>query len=140
MNQYIDHLLATIAYRFKVATEHSGESLGTFDAGEGVRLPKEIVYHMYEVLIYADYRFLGSKKPDSRPETLTMVEEEKRFLDKVETLRQKIVGMDLPFDHVKPMIQGPLADVLTHIGQIAMLSRLHGRPIQGQNYSKAKLN
>ncbi len=139
MNQYIDHLLATIDYRFRVATEYSGESLGTFDAGEGVRLPKEIVYHMFEVLLYADYRFLGAKKAEHRPEVLSMVEEEHRFLAKVEAIRHKIKGMELPFDHIKPMIQGPLADVLTHIGQLAMLSRLHGHPIKGQNYSRAEL-
>jgi hypothetical protein len=38
--------------------------------------------------------------------------------------------------HASPeqLFQGPIADTLTHIGQIAMLRRLDGSPITGENY------
>jgi hypothetical protein len=35
------------------------------------------------------------------------------------------------------LLQGPIADALTHIGQIAMLRRLAGAAILGENYLKA---
>ncbi len=37
------------------------------------------------------------------------------------------------------MFQGPIADALTHIGQIALLRRLADAPIRGENYFKAEI-
>jgi hypothetical protein len=37
------------------------------------------------------------------------------------------------------LFQGPIADALTHIGQLAMLRRLAGCPIKGENYFKAEI-
>jgi len=37
------------------------------------------------------------------------------------------------------LFQGPIADALTHVGQIAMLRRLAGCPISGENYFKADI-
>ena len=37
------------------------------------------------------------------------------------------------------MFQGAVADGLTHVGQIAMLRRLAGMPIKGENYFKAEI-
>jgi hypothetical protein len=38
------------------------------------------------------------------------------------------------------LFQGPLADALTHVGQIAMLRRLAGEPIRGENYYVAEIS
>jgi hypothetical protein len=40
---------------------------------------------------------------------------------------------------VEQLFQGPIADALTHIGQLAMLRRLAGAPIRGENYFKANI-
>src|SRR5204863_5797814 len=40
---------------------------------------------------------------------------------------------------VEQLFQGPIADALTHIGQLAMLRRLAGAPIRGENYFKAEI-
>jgi hypothetical protein len=37
------------------------------------------------------------------------------------------------------MFQGPIADALTHAGQLAMLRRLHGSPIKGEAYPMADI-
>jgi hypothetical protein len=37
------------------------------------------------------------------------------------------------------LFQGPIADALTHTGQIALLRRLAGIPIRGENYFKAEI-
>ena len=36
-------------------------------------------------------------------------------------------------------LQGPSADALTHVGQIALLRRLVGAPVKGENYFKAEV-
>jgi hypothetical protein len=40
---------------------------------------------------------------------------------------------------VEKLFQGPIADAFTHIGQIAMLRRLAGAPVRGENYFKADI-
>jgi hypothetical protein len=37
------------------------------------------------------------------------------------------------------LFQGPIADALTHVGQIAILRRLSGAPVKGENYYKADI-
>jgi hypothetical protein len=37
------------------------------------------------------------------------------------------------------LFQGPIADSLTHIGQIAMLRRLADAPVRAENYFKATI-
>ena len=37
------------------------------------------------------------------------------------------------------MFQGPIADALTHIGQIGMMRRMAGAPVRGENYFKADI-
>ena len=37
------------------------------------------------------------------------------------------------------LFQGPIADALTHVGQLAMLRRLAGSPVRGENYFKAEI-
>ena len=40
---------------------------------------------------------------------------------------------------IEKLFQGPIADSLTHIGQLAMLRRLAGFPIKGENYAVAEI-
>src|SRR5256886_11045218 len=40
---------------------------------------------------------------------------------------------------VEGIFQGPVADALNHVGQIAMLRRLAGSPILGENYFRAEI-
>jgi hypothetical protein len=37
------------------------------------------------------------------------------------------------------LFQGPIADALAHVGQVAMLRRLASAPIRGENYFKADI-
>jgi hypothetical protein len=36
-------------------------------------------------------------------------------------------------------VQGPVADALTHVGQIVMLRRLAGKPIHSEGYFAAEI-
>jgi hypothetical protein len=41
---------------------------------------------------------------------------------------------------VERLFQGPVADALTHTGQLAMLRRIAGAPVRGENYAKAEIS
>ncbi|MGH9865746.1 MAG: hypothetical protein ACRD4H_10070, partial [Candidatus Acidiferrales bacterium] len=43
-------------------------------------------------------------------------------------------------ESVEKLFQGPMADALTHVGQIAMLRRVAGAPVKGENYHKAEIS
>jgi hypothetical protein len=40
---------------------------------------------------------------------------------------------------LEKLFQGPVADALTHVGQIAILRRLAGEPVKAENYYKAEV-
>ena len=45
-----------------------------------------------------------------------------------------------PVEHpVEKLIQGPLADALTHVGQLAMLRGMAGAPIRPESYARAEI-
>ena len=40
---------------------------------------------------------------------------------------------------VEKLFQGPVADAFTHFGQIALLRRMAGAPVRGENYFRAEI-
>ncbi|HEY0783245.1 MAG TPA: hypothetical protein VGE98_12370, partial [Thermoanaerobaculia bacterium] len=53
------------------------------------------------------------------------------LLEKLDALLAAAEGADVPAER---LFQGPIADALTHVGQLAFLRRLSGAPIKGENY------
>jgi hypothetical protein len=37
------------------------------------------------------------------------------------------------------LFQGPIADALTHVGQLNMLRRTAGSPVRGESYARAEI-
>jgi hypothetical protein len=40
---------------------------------------------------------------------------------------------------IEKLFQGPIADALTHVGQIAIMRRIAGSPVKGENYFAAEI-
>ena len=60
-----------------------------------------------------------------------------RFFDRLAAL-DAILAADGPFNgSIEKLIQGPLADALTHVGQLAMLRGMIGKPVRPESYAKA---
>jgi hypothetical protein len=136
----LKHLLSTIQFRFKYATQQSGEDFGDFEAGSGVLSPKALVNHITHLMsfvrIYVDDRdVVFSDIP--RLEMLNWEDEISRFDLELEKLKTKF---ELPTEDeelLKRLIQGPLSDALTHVGQIALLRRLYGNPVERISFFQA---
>jgi hypothetical protein len=58
-----------------------------------------------------------------------------RFLDTLSRLDQRLAGAGLACSAEK-LFQGPIADALTHVGQMAMLRRLAGFPLPPRTTSR----
>jgi hypothetical protein len=62
-----------------------------------------------------------------------------RFYGNLETL-DRFLASGAPLSNPPEMlIQGPLADALTHVGQIAMLRGAAGMPVRPESYTRAEI-
>lgn len=136
--QLLKHFLAAIAYRTQKALRDAPASYATYRAAEGVRTPHEILFHMSSVLGYARTCFIGGDyRPAVKP---ALTEEVERFHETLEDLGL-LLEQETPLRGTTPerLLQGPLADAMTHAGQLAMLRRLAGSPIPPENFIVAAI-
>ena len=133
------HFLAAIAYRTQKALRQAPASFGTFEAGHEVRTPSELVRHMSSVLGYARTYFEGGSY---RPEPLVDLDAEVvRFHVLLEALSGHFVsGTPLQGITEEQLLQGPLSDVMSHAGQLAVLRRLAGSPVPPENFIHARVD
>lgn len=132
------HYLAALVYRTQKAVRGAPATFGTFQAGQQTRSPQDLVRHMTSVLGYACTFFVGGTY---RAELLpTMEDEMARFHAIVAQLADHLSSA-VPLEGIShaQLLQGPLADAMTHAGQIALLRRLAGSPIPPENFVYADI-
>ncbi len=133
------HFLAALAYRTQKALRGAPEDFSEFKAGNSVRTPKELVRHMTSVLGYARTFFTGGEYwPEELP---TFRDEIERFHEMLATMREHLdAGTPLTGLTEEQLLQGQFSDAMTHVGQLAMLRRLHGGPIRSENFIHAAIS
>jgi hypothetical protein len=135
----LHHFLATLAYRTQKALRGVPAGFGHFQAGQKVRTPIQIVCHMTNVLGYARTFFVGGTY---RAEPLPNLKAEvQRFHDMLEDISKHLkVGTSLQGTTPERLLQGPLSDAMTHVGQLATLRRLFGSPVPPENFIEADID
>ena len=136
--ELLRHFLAALAYRTQKALRGAPKGYPDFRAGQGVRTPHEILWHMTSVLGYARTHLVGG---EYRPRILEEFEREvERFHGMLADLSRQLES-DAPLRGSTParLLQGPLADSMTHAGQLSMLRRLAGSPIPPENFIVAAI-
>ncbi len=132
----LQHLLATIAYRTQKALRDAPDDFGDFRAGHHVRTPHELLWHMTGLMGYARTMLHGGDY--APPPTPTWRDEVARFHEQLALLRDDLANASLTARiSDEQFLQGPLADCLTHVGQLAMLRRMHGVPVPSENFIMA---
>jgi hypothetical protein len=133
------HFLAALAYRTQKALRGAPNDFAAFEAGNLTRTPKDLVLHMTSVLGYARTFFRGgSYRPEALP---TFGDEVDRFHSMLADLSEHLKAGDaLTGTTPEQLLQGPLADAMTHAGQLAMLRRLQGNPVPPENFIVAKID
>ncbi len=136
--QMLRHALATLAYRGGKAVRDAPDGFAAFKAGPGTRTPAEVLAHVGDLLDWTVCLSRGEHVwHDSPP--LPWPEEVARFhraLAAVDAVLASEVPLGTP---VERLFQGPIADALTHVGQLTMLRRMFGAPVRGENYAKAEI-
>lgn len=132
------HLVATLAYRAAKVLRDTPPGFAEFSSGPSTRVPVQIIAHMADLMGWAVrmaqgeylWRAEGTREWDV---------EVRRFFDGLETL-DRFLASDAALGHpAELLIQGPLADALTHVGQLAMLRGAAGAPVRPESYARATI-
>jgi hypothetical protein len=132
------HTLATLAYRAGKAVRGAPEGFADFRAAEGGRTPVQILGHMGDLFDWALTMADGEAVwKDAAP--LPWDQEVARFFAALERFDARLqAGRPLANPATK-VFAGPVADALTHTGQISMLRRMAGAQIRGESYFRAEI-
>jgi hypothetical protein len=134
--QLLRHAVATVAYRGGKTLRGAPESFATFTLGDSPRTPANILAHMGDLFDWALSMARGEAAwRDSQPIAWNV--EVDRFFTSLKKFDDYLASPEPLHSPPDGLFQGPIADALTHIGQLAMLRRLAGCPIKGENYFKA---
>lgn len=136
--ELLRHTVATVAYRGGKAIRDTSQSFADFKTGENPRTPVQILAHIGDLFDWALSIAKGQQKwNNSQP--LPWNREMERFFGVLKTF-DDFLASDAELQ-VAPekLFQGPVADALTHVGQIAMLRRLAGVAMRGENYYVAEI-
>jgi hypothetical protein len=132
------HALATIAYRGGKAVRGAPPAFAAAKTGEPSRTAAEILSHLGDLFDWA----LSMARGESVWHTSTPLpwdQEIARFhasLARLDDFLASDAELRAPAER---LFQGPIADALTHVGQIAMMRRMSGSPITGENYFVANI-
>ena len=132
------HTLATLAYRGGKAVRGASDSFASFKASETTRTPAQILAHIGDLLDWA-LSIAEGKETWHNAGPLTWTEEIERFHAALRKFDAYLAADGELNATCERLFQGPIADALTHVGQIAMLRRIAGEPMRGENYSIAKI-
>lgn len=136
--QLLRHAVATLAYRGGKALRGAPEEFAVFHIGEKTRTPGQILAHLGDLLDWALSIARGKEEwQNSAP--LPWSKGTDRFFEALQALDDFLASKEALAVPPEKIFQGAIADSLTHVGQIALLRRLAGAPIRGENYSRADI-
>ncbi|MGO9637496.1 MAG: hypothetical protein ACLPXT_02520 [Terracidiphilus sp.] len=134
--EMLRHTLATVAYRAARALEGAPDHFAGFDAAG--RLPVQILAHIGDLFDWALSLAIGQERwQASQPRP--WAEEQRRFFESLQTLDAFLASDATLRAPAERLFQGPVADALTHVGQLTMLRRLSGSPAIGENFFVAEI-
>ena len=136
--EMLRHAVATLAYRGSKAIRDAAPNVADFVPHDGTRTPRQLVAHIGDLLDWALSLAEGNQKWNSTTPK-SWEEESQRFFDALGRF-DEFLATDRPLGaRPERLLQGPVADALTHIGQLMMLRRLAGNPSRSENYAAAEI-
>jgi hypothetical protein len=136
--RFVRHTLATLAYRAAKAVREAPDGFGSLKVADTSRTPCAIVGHIGDLMDWALSMARGTESWRDSPTGEWAVETERLFRAIAAFDAYLASGATLACSPDR-LFQGPRADALTHVGQIAMLRRVADSPVRGENYFRADI-
>jgi len=129
--EFLRHTVATLAYRGGKVIRGAPEGFATVRACDTCRSAAEILRHIGDLLEWALWLAKGTHRwRDAEPQSSWEADVD-RFFEGLRRLDEYLAA-DAPLGYPpEKLFQGPIADALNHVGQIATLRRLAGSPVPG---------
>jgi hypothetical protein len=136
--QLIRHTLATLAYRAAKVLRDAPDGFAEFRAGPSGRTATEILSHLVDLLAWGErlargeYRWEAGQIDDWTAGV-------DRFFAGLAAFDAALADPANAAYPVQTIFQGPIADALTHVGQLAMMRGLAGAPVRPESYARATI-
>lgn len=131
------HTVATLAYRLEKVMRTVPPGFDAFTCGADVRTPLAILAHIGDLLEWGE-RLAQGEYRWAAGESLTWADERERVFAALARLDARLAAGP-PGKPAEQIFQGPIADALTHVGQLAMMRRMAGQPMRAESYARAKI-
>lgn len=136
--ELLRHTVATVAYRTGKALRDAPAEFAGYRPAPDSRTPSEILAHMADLFDWAlticDGRQIWHESP-----ALPWDQAVARFFATLQAFDRRLSSAAPLEAPAEKIFQGPVADALTHTGQLAMLRRLAGAKMRGENYFQADI-
>lgn len=135
--ELLRYTLATLAYRLRKCLDGAPDGFAEFTPGEGARSSIRLLHHITGATAWAVSHFAGefeNPKEVEWSEAIAQLESQLTELDQI--LIDQTAPKTLTLAQI---LQGPILDAMTHVGQLALYRRLAGSPIPGENFTKADI-
>jgi len=136
--QLLRHMLATLAYRARKPLTGAPANFANFHACEKARTPGQILAHLGDLLDWTLSLLKGKQEWHDSP-ALAWDKGVERFYAALQALENYLASNAPLGDTPEKIFQGPIADSLTHVGQISFQRRVAGAPVRAENYHKAEI-
>lgn len=137
-NRLLRHTLASLAYRASKALRNAPPEFAAYRTDSVGRTPAQIVAHLGDLFEWA-LSIANGKQVWHDADPLPWEQGVARFFTALQAFDERLAsGVPLAAPAEK-LFQGPIADALTHVGQIAMLRRMAGCAVSGENYFVADI-
>ncbi len=136
--ELLRHLVATVVYRGGLAISGATPDFASFRAYDTTRTPGELLAHIGDLFEGSLYIVKGELVYLTSG-SLPWEKEIARFFSAATELDSYIASGAPLACPVEKLVQGPVGDALTHVGQIVMLRRMAGQPVRAEGYFEADI-
>jgi hypothetical protein len=136
--EFLRHTVATLAYRAEKVLRDPPDSFSAYRLSASSRSAVEIVSHLGDLIAWADRMARGEYVWDPQPTTDWTAACDRFFL-KLKTLDDALVDATLEKYPAPVIFQGPIADALTHVGQLAIMRGVAGAAVRPESYARAEI-
>lgn len=132
------HTVATLAYRAGKVLRDAPDGFADVRMSSASRSAMEIVSHLVDLLAWGERLARGESRWEAGEITDWSTGVERFFagLQALDAAFADPVNTSFPADTI---FQGPIADALTHVGQLSMMRGVAGRPVRPESYARATI-
>jgi hypothetical protein len=136
--EMLRHAVATLAYRAAKVVRGVGSEFGGVRVCPATRSAAQIVAHMGDLIDWATRAADGRREWRDSPAG-GWDAEVARFFAALAALDTRLAA-STPVHDAARILQGPVADALTHVGQLATLRKFAGAGVRGESYFRADIH